>query len=103
MNDEIKEKLKMKIAISQIKNEEEKAMNEKEKFVFKNVGIVACVLMSLTGVAFAGNKIIENIWKTPEKIQNEKGIESPLPPLPAEQNCGIHCHEVFILVTYLLL
>ena len=70
MNDEIKEKLKMKIAISQIKNEEEKAMNEKEKFVFKNVGIAACVLMSLTGVAFAGNKIIENIWKTPEKIQN---------------------------------
>ena len=36
MNDEIKEKLKMKIAISQIKNEEKKVMNKKEKFVFSN-------------------------------------------------------------------
>lgn len=70
MNDEIKEKLKMKIAISQIKNEEEKAMNKKEKFVFKNIGIAACVLMSLTGVVFAGSKVIENIWKTPERIEN---------------------------------
>lgn len=70
MNDEIKEKLKMKIAISQINEKEKKAMNKKEKFVFKNLGIAACVLISLTGVAFAGNKIIENIWKTPEKIQN---------------------------------
>lgn len=73
MNDEIKEKLKMKIAISQIKNEEEKAMNKKEKFVFKNIGIAACVLMSLTGVAFAGSKVIEKIWKTPEKVQLPSG------------------------------
>ena len=70
MNDEIKEKLKMKIAISQMKNEEDKAMNKKEKFVFKNIGIAACIIASLTEAVFAGNKIIENIWKTPEKIQN---------------------------------
>ncbi len=70
MNNEIKEKLKTKIAISQIKNEEKKAMNKKEKFVFKNIGIAACILMTLTGAVFAGNKIIENIWKTPEKIEN---------------------------------
>ena len=73
MNDEIKEKLKMKIAISQIKNEEEKAMNKKENFIFKNIGIAACVLMSLTGVVFAGSKVIENIWKTPEKVQISSG------------------------------
>lgn len=70
MNNKIKEKVKIKIAISQIKNEEEKAMNKKEKFVFKNIGIAACVLISLTGVVFAGNKVIKNIWKTPEKIEN---------------------------------
>lgn len=70
MNDEIKEKLKMKIAISQIKNEEEKVVNKKGKFIFKNIGIAACVLMSLTGVVFAGSKVIEHIWKTPEKIEN---------------------------------
>lgn len=70
MNDEIKEKLKMKIAISQINEKEKKAMNKKEKFIYKNIGIAACVIVSLTGAVFAGNKIIENIWKTPEKIQN---------------------------------
>lgn len=70
MNDKIKEKLKMKIAISQIKNEEEKAMNKKEKFVFKNIGIAACVLMSLTGVVFAGNKVIEKVFKEPKKYES---------------------------------
>lgn len=70
MNDKIKEKLKMKIAISQIKNEEEKAMNKKEKFVFKNIGIAACVLMSLTGVVFAGSKIIETVFKEPKKYES---------------------------------
>lgn len=73
MNEEIKEKLKTKIAISQIKNEEEKDMNKKENFIFKNIGIAACVLMSLTGVVFAGSKVIENIWKTPEKVQISSG------------------------------
>ena len=37
-NNKIFEKTKMKIAISQIKNEEKKVMNKKEKFVFKNIG-----------------------------------------------------------------
>lgn len=73
MNEEIKEKLKTKIAISQIKNEEEKAMNKKGNFIFKNIEIAACVLMSLTGVVFAGSKVIENIWKTPEKVQISSG------------------------------
>lgn len=73
MNEEIKEKLKTKIAISQIKDEEEKAMNKKGNFIFKNIGIAACVLMSLTGVVFAGSKVIENIWKTPEKVQISSG------------------------------
>lgn len=73
MNEEIKEKLKTKIAISQIKNEEEKAMNKKGNFIFKNIGIAACVLMSLTGVVFAGSKVMENIWKTPEKVQISSG------------------------------
>ena len=74
MNDEIKEKLKMKIAISQIKKEEKKAMNKKEKFVLKNIGIAACVLMSLTGVAFASNKIIEKVFKEPKKYESYNEI-----------------------------
>ncbi len=70
MNDKIKEKLKMEIAISQIKNEEKKAMNKKEKFVFKNIGIAACVLMSLTGVALASSKVIEKVFKEPKKYES---------------------------------
>lgn len=67
MNDKLKEKLKLNIAISQIKTEERgNVMNKKENIVLKNIGIAACVLMSLTGVAFASNKVIEKIWKTPE-------------------------------------
>ena len=70
MNEKIKNKLKMKIAISQIKDEEKKAMNKKEKILFKNVGIAACVLMSLTGVVFAGNKVIEKVFKEPKKYES---------------------------------
>ena len=69
MNDKIKEKLKMKIAISDIKKEEENTMNQKGKLVLKNIGIAAGIIISLTGVTFAGSKVIENIWKTPEKIE----------------------------------
>lgn len=74
MNDKIKEKLKMEIAISQIKNEEKKAMNKKEKFVFKNIGIAACVLMSLTGVALASSKVIEKVFKEPKKYESYNEI-----------------------------
>lgn len=70
MNDKIKEKLKMEIAISQIKNEEKEAMDKKEKFVFKNIGIAACVLMSLTGVALASSKVIEKVFKEPKKYES---------------------------------
>lgn len=70
MNDEIKNKLKIKMAISKMKNEEEKNMNRTGKFIFKNIGIAACTLMVLTGGVFAASKVIENIWKTPEKIEN---------------------------------
>ena len=68
MNNEIKEKLKFKIAISEIK-EEEKAMNNKEKFIFKNLGIVTCSLILFSGVVFAGNKVIEKIWNTPKQVE----------------------------------
>ena len=70
MNEEIKDKLKLKIAISELKNKEEIVMNKKEKFMFKNVGIAACIIMLLSGGVYATSKVIENIWKTPEKIEN---------------------------------
>ena len=66
-SNKILDKVKMKIAISN-SNKEDIVMNKKEKFLIKNIGIAACVLISLTGVVFAGNKVIENIWKTPQKV-----------------------------------
>ncbi len=66
-NDKIFQKLKMKIAISNAKNEEDIEMS---KFGIKRgIGIAVCVLVSTTGVVFAGNKIIEKIWKEPKKVQ----------------------------------
>lgn len=73
MNEKIKENLKLKIAISKIKNENQKNENRKEKFILKNVGMVACIVVSLSGVAFASSKVIEKIWKTPEKINFSSG------------------------------
>ncbi len=73
MNEDIKEKLKFKIAISKI-IDEEKNMNKKEKFVFKNVGIVACFLLLFSGVVFAGSKVAEKIWNTPTEIELSQDI-----------------------------
>lgn len=62
MEKEIMEKLKFKIAISEIKKEGEVAMNKKKKFINKKVGIAACACLVLTtGVVFA--KDIENFVK----------------------------------------
>lgn len=68
MNEDIKEKLKLKIAISEIKKEEN-AMKKGEKIIFKNLGIAACMLILFSGVVFAGSKVVEKIWKTPQKIE----------------------------------
>lgn len=64
-----KNKIKLKIAISKI-NEEDIVMKKNKMNIGKGIGIATCVLMSLSGVAFAGNKVIENIWKTPNKVEN---------------------------------
>ena len=68
--DKILENVKLKISISNFEKEEKKNMNLKSKFILKNIGIAACVLISMSSVVFAGSKIVEKIWKTPEKIEN---------------------------------
>ena len=71
MNDDIKKKVKRKIAIHQIKKEQENSIiNGSKKFIFKNIGITIGILISLTGVVFASHKVIETIWEKPEKIDN---------------------------------
>lgn len=62
MEEEILEKLKLKIAISEIKKEREVAMKKKIGFINKELGIAACICLALTtGVVFA--KDIENYFK----------------------------------------
>lgn len=53
-NDKIFEKVKMKIAISNVK-EEDIEMNKSKKNIGKGIGIAACVLVSMAGVTFATN------------------------------------------------
>jgi len=65
-----KTKIKTKIAISKIKEENDIVMENKAKSVFKTViTAIAGVILS-TGVVFAGTMMYENIekiWKEPEK------------------------------------
>mgnify|MGYP006991642228 CR=1 FL=1 len=62
---DFRDKTKLKIAISKLKNKE-KAM--KKNNIYK-VATVACCMVTFTGVAFATQSVIEKIWKEPEKIE----------------------------------
>lgn len=66
-NNKIFEKVKMKIAISNVKKEDI-VMKKSKLNISKGIGIAACIALSMTGVVFASSKIIESIWKNPEKI-----------------------------------
>ncbi len=56
MNEELKEKLKLKIAISQMKEEEKMAMNKEKNKISKGIGLVACLVIATTGIVFAKDK-----------------------------------------------
>ena len=68
-NTNLKEKVKLKIAISKYK-EENKNANKSSKFldISKKLGIAACFIFALTGVGFATQNVIEKIWKEPESF-----------------------------------
>ncbi|MBR3254828.1 MAG: DUF4179 domain-containing protein [Clostridia bacterium] len=53
MNDELKEKIKFKIAISRMKEEEIVVMNSKKRNISKGIGIAACLVVATTGMVFA--------------------------------------------------
>ena len=71
-NDKIFEKVKMKIAISNVK-EEDIVTENKTKGILKTVATALAGIVLSTGVVFAGTVVYENIWKTPEKIQLSSG------------------------------
>ena len=55
-NNKIFEKVKMKIAISNVK-EEDIVMNKRKLNIGKGIGIAACVVLSTTGVVLATTQI----------------------------------------------
>lgn len=55
MNEDLKEKLKLKIAISQMKEKEKMAMIDKKSKIIKIIGIATCIVGTTTGVVFAKN------------------------------------------------
>ena len=71
-NDKIFEKVKMKIAIANVK-EEDIVMENKTKGILKTVATALAGIVLSTGIVFAGTVVYENIWKTPEKIQLSSG------------------------------
>lgn len=56
-NNKIYERLKMRIAISNI-NKEDIVMEKKKSNILKNIGIAACILFSTSGIVFATKMII---------------------------------------------
>lgn len=68
-----KNKIKTKIAISKIKEESDIVMEKKTKSVFKTVVTAIAGIILSTGAVFAGTKVYETIWRTPERIQFSSG------------------------------
>ena len=68
-----KNKVKFKIAISKIKEENDIVMENKTKSIFKTVATATIGILLSSGIVFAGTMVYENIWKTPEKIQLSSG------------------------------
>lgn len=70
-----KNKIKFKIAISKIK--EENDMENKSKNFFKIVSTAVAGIVLSTGIVFAGTKVYEKIWKDPEKIEIVTEVLTP--------------------------
>ena len=64
MNEELKNKLKFNIAISQMKEKEKIAMNKEKRKISKGIGIAACLVIATTGIVFANDigKFFSNIF-----------------------------------------
>ena len=74
-----KNKIKLKIAISKIKKENDIVMESKTRKVLKTIGAVIAGVVLSTGVVFAGTKVYESIWKEPQKITADE-MKNELPP-----------------------
>ena len=72
MNEELKEKLKFKIAISQMKEKEKMAMNKEKRRISKGIGIAACLVVATTGIFIIS--VFNCIFKGVFEGSRNKGI-----------------------------
>ena len=72
-----KNKIRLKIAISKIKEENDIVMENKTKNIFKIVSTAVAGIVLSTGIVFAGTKVYEKVWKDPEKIEIVTEVLTP--------------------------
>lgn len=74
-----KNKIRFKIAISKMKEENDIVMENKtkKKNRFKIVSTAVAGILLSTGIVFAGTKVYEKIWKDPEKIEIVTEVLTP--------------------------
>lgn len=65
-----KDKVKLKIAISKMKEENDVVMENKTKNIFKTIITTILSIVVGTGVVFAGTIVYENVWKEPKKFNS---------------------------------
>lgn len=75
-NNNLKEKVKLKIAISKLKEKENIAMKEKNYSIKKAI-IAASFILLFSGVGIAAPKLVEKIWQEPEKVEKFYSEERP--------------------------
>ena len=75
-NNNLKEKVKLKIAISKLREKENIAMKEK-KYSIKKAIIAASFVLLFSGVGIAAPKLVEKIWQEPEKVEKFYSEERP--------------------------
>ena len=72
-----KNKIRLKIAISKMKYENDIVMGNKTKNILKTVSTAVAGIVLSTGIVFAGTKVYEKIWKDPEKIEIVTEVLTP--------------------------
>lgn len=72
-----KNKIRLKIAISKIKEENDIVMENKTNNILKIVSTAIAGIVLSTGIVFAGTKVYEKVWKEPEKIEIVTEVLTP--------------------------
>lgn len=87
-NNNLNEKVKLKIAISKLKEEENIAMKSKNYKISK-IAVAASFVLLFSGVGLATQKVIEKIWQEPEKIEEFYSKEGDRREVPEKEKMRV--------------